>query len=117
MITRGLARLRRALDDLVRQIMHVDHRLGHAGAGELVEHVIEQRLAGHASAPDTSTRDLGSAIGAGDADAAHATPIRGIRAPPRKSCGLATIARQLVADRIPATLAEMAAPGAAELTD
>jgi hypothetical protein len=36
------------LDDLVRQIMHIDHCLGDAGAGELVQHVIEQRLAGNA---------------------------------------------------------------------
>ena len=36
------------LDDLVGQIMHVDDGLADAGLGELVEHMIEQRLAGHA---------------------------------------------------------------------
>ncbi|MGY4347193.1 hypothetical protein ACVWXM_003660 [Bradyrhizobium sp. GM7.3] len=35
------------IDDLVRQVMHVDHRLAHAGPTELVEHMVEQRLAGH----------------------------------------------------------------------
>ncbi len=35
------------LDDLVRQIVHVDHRLGHAGIAELVQDVVEQRAAGH----------------------------------------------------------------------
>ena len=35
------------LDDLVGQVMHVDHCLGDAGAAELVEHVVEQWLAGN----------------------------------------------------------------------
>ena len=34
-------------DDLVGQVMHIDHRLGDAGAAELVEHVVKQWLAGH----------------------------------------------------------------------
>ena len=36
------------LDDLVGQIMHIDHGFADAGAGELVQHMIEQGLAGHA---------------------------------------------------------------------
>ena len=34
-------------DDLVGQVMHIDDRLGDAGVAELVEHVVEQWLAGH----------------------------------------------------------------------
>ena len=34
-------------DDLVGQVMHVDDRLGDAGLGELVQHVVEQRAAGN----------------------------------------------------------------------
>ena len=45
---RGRVAAGRMLDDLVGQIMHVDHGFADAGAGELVQHVIEQRLAGHA---------------------------------------------------------------------
>ena len=48
MITRGRLRVRDVIDDLVGQIMHVDDGLADAGVGELVEHVIEQRLARHA---------------------------------------------------------------------
>ena len=44
----GPGTARGVLDDLVGQVMHVDHGLADAGAGELVQHVIEQRLAGHA---------------------------------------------------------------------
>jgi hypothetical protein len=36
------------LDDLVGQIVDVDDRLGDAGAAELVEHMVEQWLAGDA---------------------------------------------------------------------
>ena len=32
-------------DDLVGQVVHIDHRLADAGVAELVEHVIKQRLA------------------------------------------------------------------------
>ena len=39
---------RRYGDDLVGQIMHIDDGFADAGVGELVEHMIEQRLAGHA---------------------------------------------------------------------
>ena len=39
---------RDVIDDLVGQIMHVDDGLADAGLAELVEHVVEQRLAGHA---------------------------------------------------------------------
>ncbi len=35
------------LDDLVGQIMHIDDGFADAGVGELVEHMIEQRTAGH----------------------------------------------------------------------
>ena len=45
---RGRAAAGGMLDDLVRQIMHVDNSFDDAGAGELVQHVIEQRLAGDA---------------------------------------------------------------------
>ena len=44
----GPAAGRDMLDDLVGQIMHVDHGFADAGVGELVEHMVEQRLAGHA---------------------------------------------------------------------
>ena len=36
------------IDDLVGQIMHVDDGFADAGIAELVEHMIEQRAAGHA---------------------------------------------------------------------
>ena len=48
MMTRGCVRDRGVLDDLVGQIMHVDDGLADAGVGELVEHMVEQRLAGDA---------------------------------------------------------------------
>ena len=48
MIDAGPGPARGMLDDLVGQIMHVDHGFADAGAGELVQHVIEQRLAGDA---------------------------------------------------------------------
>ena len=35
------------IDDLVGQIMHIDDGLADAGVAELVEHMIEQRAAGH----------------------------------------------------------------------
>ena len=44
-------------DDLVRQIMHIDHRLADAGITELVENVVEQRASRHAH------QRLGHAIG------------------------------------------------------
>ena len=47
MITRGRLRVRDMIDDLVGQIMHIDDGFGDAGMAELVEHMIEQRLAGH----------------------------------------------------------------------
>src|SRR6478752_942479 len=44
----GPSTARGMLDDLVGQVMHVDHGLADTGTGELVQHVIEQWLAGHA---------------------------------------------------------------------
>ncbi len=44
----GPGTARGVLDDLVGQVMHVDHGLADAGLGELVEYVIEQRLSRHA---------------------------------------------------------------------
>ena len=44
----GPGAARGVLDDLVGQVMHIDHGLADAGTGELVQHVIEQWLAGHA---------------------------------------------------------------------
>ncbi len=43
------------IDDLVRQIMHVDDGLGHAGRGKLVQHVVKQRSARH---PDQGLRQM-----------------------------------------------------------
>ena len=34
-------------DDLVGQIVHIDHGFADACPGQLVQHVIEQRLSGH----------------------------------------------------------------------
>ena len=47
-MTRGRCAGRDVFDDLVGQVMHVDHGFGDAGVGELVQHMVKQRLAGHA---------------------------------------------------------------------
>ena len=47
------------IDDLVGQIMHIDHGLADAGVAELVEHMIEQRL------PATRTSGFGICVGQG----------------------------------------------------
>jgi hypothetical protein len=35
------------IDDLVRQVVHIDHGFADAGICQLVEHMIQQRFAGH----------------------------------------------------------------------
>ena len=41
------AAMRHVVDDLIGQVMHIDDRVADACIRELVEHVIQQRLAGH----------------------------------------------------------------------
>ena len=43
----GVCPCRDVIDDLIGQIMHIDDGLGDTGGSQLVQHMIEQRLAGN----------------------------------------------------------------------